>query len=344
MKLIRDQVIVKGLTLLDFVARFHLSAHAKSRARAGVSAIVLMLAWAPGCRRVPDEIAIQDSSPSAEGMAAILAMVPPDAGIVVAIDMERLRGKPAWSTVLGALAKNAKPFLDGLAAATGFDLKQQLGHVLIALPAERRSDDRFVLIADADRLDQARVTAWLHARFGGKTAAFLRGHHQIVISQGAWVGPLAALASANRLTTSAADNPELRRLCTRASGDHGLWFAAIVPTSVRRTLMREPRFSDVGSIARVSGFVDLDGGAHVELVVELSNSTDAVLLTHRLAVYLNQAKRHPEMLVLGLAPYLEAMRLASEDSRVRLSLDLSGAQLGDCIERIEALAHATWTK
>jgi hypothetical protein len=38
------------------------------------------------------------------------------------------------------------------------------------------------------------------------------------------------------------------------------------------------------------------------------------------------------------------MHLAAHDARVQATLDLSGTQLAECIERIEALAHATWTK
>ena len=330
--------------MLDFVSRFHLPRNSFSRARAALSVSVLTLTCAPGCRRVPCEIATQEKNPSAERTSAALALVPPDAEIVLSLDFERLRSYPMWTTVFSALAKDMKPFFDGFAAGTGFDLTRQLHHVLIALPGERQGDDRFVLIADADRIDEARVTAWLRARLGGKAAVFVRDKSQIVISQGAWSDLMAPLVSASKPTPSAADNPELRRLCARAAGDHGLWFAAVVPGAVRRRLMQEARFPDVASIARVSGFVDLVGGAHAELVAELSSTADATHLGHRLGVYLNQAKRHPEMLVYGLAPYFEGMRLSAHDARVHATLDLSEAQLGEFIERIEALAHTTWTK
>jgi hypothetical protein len=342
LKLIRDQVIVWGLTLLDFVSRFHLPRHSISRTRAVLAVIVLALACLPGCKRVPNESANKD--PAAKRTAAALGLIPADADIVFSLDLERLREQTAWTTVLSALAKDTKPFLDGFAAGTGLDVPRQLHRVLIALPAERQGDDRFVLIADTDALDEARVTAWLRARLGEKIAVRIRNRSQIVVSQGAWSSTMAALASAARLTPSAADRPELLRLCTRAAVEHDLWFATVVPGTVRRGLMQEPRFSDVASIARVSGFVNLNSSAHVEVVAELSNTADATELVHRLGVYLNQAKRHPEMLVRGLAPYLESVRLAAHDARVHATIDLSGEQLGECIERIEALAHGTWTK
>jgi len=304
----------------------------------------LTLLWTPGCRRAPGDLAIKEEDPSAQRTRAALALVPADAAIVLSLDLERLRGQPMWTTLLSLLAKDAKHMLDRFAAGTGLDLTRQLRHVLIALPSERQNDGRFVLIADADRLDEARVTAWLQAQLGEKTAAYVRGHNQVVISRGAWSGAMATLASASKLTPSAADDPELRRLCARAAGEHSLWLAAVVPAAVRRALMQEARFPDVASIARASGFVDLDGGAHAELVAELSSTADATDLARRLAVHLNQAKRDPEMLVRGLAPYFEGMRIVAHDARVHATLDLSGVQLGECIERIEALAHATWTK
>lgn len=328
--------------MLDFVSRFHLPRHSISCTRAVLAVIVLALACLPGCKRVPNESANKD--PAAKRIAAALGLIPPDAEIVLSLDLERLRGQTAWTTVLSALAKDTRPLFEGFAAGTGIDLPRQLHRVLVALPAERQGDDRFVLIADTDALDEARVTAWLRARLGEKIAVLIRNRSQIVISQGAWSSTVAALASAARLTPSVADRPELLRLYTRTAVGHSLWFAAVVPVTVRRALMKEPGLPDVASIARVSGFINLNSGAHVEVVAELSNTADATELVHRLGVYLNQAKRHPEMLVRGLAPYLEAVRLAAHDARVHATIDLSGEQLGECIERIEALAHGTWTK
>jgi hypothetical protein len=328
--------------LLDFVSRFHLRAHSVSHARAAVYVVALTLACA--CKRAPIESTKKEESPEAERMATTLALLPADTSMVITLDLDRLRGQAAWTTLLSGLAKDTKPFLDGLAAGAGMDLTRQLHRVAIALPAERQGDDRLALIADVDVSDEARLATWLRARLGEKTGVLVRDRHQVVLSQGTWKEDMSALSRAGKLAVSAADNPELRRLCTRAAPDHGLWFAAVVPAAVRRSLVQEQRFPDVASITRVWGSLDLASGAHAELVAELSSAVDASELAYRLGVYLNLAKRHPDMLVRGLAPYLEALRLASHDARVHATLDLSGAQLSECIERIEALAHATWTK
>jgi len=267
--------------------------------------------------------------------------------MVFSMDMERLRGQPAWATVLSGLSRDRKPFLDAFTASTGLDLTKQVRRVLVALPDERQGDDRFVLIANTDRLDEARVSAWLRGRLGDNAYVLVRDKSQIVISQGAWTGATKGLATLPRRMPKAAGNPEMLRLCTRAATKHDLWFAAVVPMSVRRGLMQTQSLADVASVVRVRGAIDLDGpnnGAHAEVVAELSSTADATELVHRLGVYLNQAKRHPDMLVHGLAPYLEAVRLSSHGASVHLSMEVSGAQLGECIERIEALAHGAWTK
>ncbi len=275
---------------------------------------------------------------------AVLQRVPAEAEMVLSLDLDRLRGQAVWSMLVSALARDAKPYLDSLAMGAGIDPTRQLHRLAVALPAERQHDDRLALIADADIPDEARTAAWLRARLGENASVLIRDHHQIVISQGAWKGPMSALDRAEKLTASAADNAELRRLCARAAPDHGLWFAAIVPAAVRRQLIQEQRFPDVASITRVWGSLDLPLGARARGVAELSSTADAVVLARRLGVYLNQAKRHPDMLVRGLAPYLEAVHLAADGASVRATLELSSAQLAEGIERIEALAHATWTK
>ena len=270
--------------------------------------------------------------------------------MVFSVDLERLRGQPAWAAGLASLSKDRKRWLDGLTASTGLDLTKQVRRVLVALPAERQRDDRFVLIADTDRLDETRVTAWLRERLRNKADVVIRDNSKIILSQGDWTSATKALATSTRRMPNATDNPEMLRLCTRAATKHDLWFAAAVPMSVRGGLMQEQSLADVASMARVWGAIDLDGlsgtnsGAHAEAVAELSSTADATELVHRLGVYLNQAKRHPDMLVHGLAPYLEAVRLSSQGASVHLSLDVSGAQLSECIERMEALAHGAWTK
>jgi hypothetical protein len=273
------------------------------------------------------------------GLRAALGLLPEGTQIVLAIDLDRLRGQPVWKALSSALAKRAQPWLDALAAGTGIELVAQAHRIWIALPAERQADERFVLLAETDGLSPPRTEAWLRTRLHGQVGVLFPSPREVVISKGAWATGLLP-----RRPHSAADNPELRRLCERAAGEHGIWLAALVPMAVRKSLRGDDRVADVGSLTRIFGFLDDTRSLHAELVGEFANTADPPLLAHRLQVLYNQAKRDPNLLVAGLSPYLAALHVDARDASVRAALDLPDTQADDVIERIEALALATRTK
>jgi hypothetical protein len=270
-------------------------------------------------------------------MQAALALIPAEAQLVLGADLDRLRAQSGWKTVFPALVRAAKPLLQRLEGGTGVDLSRHLRHLVVALPAERQSDDRLVVIAEVEGLDEKRVLEGLRARLGASATVEIRAHQQVVIRRGAWANGVASVATLDW-------NSEMRRLCGGASAGHGVWLAAIVPMSVRRKLMQDSPFADVASMARISAHLDLDSGLAADVAGELMTAADAADLVHRLSVYLNQMKRHPDMLVLGLAPIWDAVHLSVDDATVHARLGLPMAQLGDYVERFESLAHAGRTK
>lgn len=281
-------------------------------------------------------------------MAQYLSQVPFDAQLLLALDVGRLRNQPIWKVLLASLTQDPNHSLAGFIAGAGFDPTKQVSRALLAMPGERQADESlekpasFALIAETNQVDEGRAMTWMRREM--KTAVFAPDHHRFFVGNGAWAEPMAGLAHATKLAQSAADNPEIRRLCDRVGKDHTLWFAAIVPASIRRSLIANTRFPDTASITRLAGFVDFEAGLHAEATADLSNKDDAIHLAHRLSTYLNQAKQHPEMLVQGFAPYLEALRLKTFDASVQVRLDLTAAHLTELASHIEALAHTTWTK
>jgi hypothetical protein len=323
----RDQLIVSGLTLLDFATGFHL----RARFTCALAASLLVTT---SCHR---QTSTPRASQSADHVPAALALIPTEAQLVIGADLDRLRAQSGWQTVFPALIRSIKPLLSPFESSTGVDLTRRLRHLVVALPAERQSDDRFVVIADVERFDEQRLLEGLHARLGDGATVEIRAHQQVIIRRGAWANAAASPAMPD-------ENSEMRRLCDRASAGHGVWFAAIVPTSARRKLMQDSPFADVASMARLSGHLDLHGGLTADVAGELMTATDASDLVHRLSVYLNQMKRHPDMLVWGLAPLWDAVRLSVNDATVHARLDLPMVQIGDYVERFESLAHAGRTK
>ena len=289
-----------------------------------------------GCRPAgPPQAKVPDR---ADGLAA-LALLPAGTEIVLSLDLRRLRGQPVWKALSSALARNAGPVLSDIAAGIGLDPARQVHRLWVGLPGERQNDGRFVLLAETDPINAARATTWLKNRTRGELSVVLLTPKQILVSKGVWAQDTRA-----HLSHSAADNTELRRLCERAAGEHSAWFAAVVPPTLRHTLMEAGRFSDVASLGRVFGFLGDAAGLHVELVGEFGNTTDPPQVAHRLEALRNQAKRDPDMLVAGLSPYLEAVHVDARDACIRIALDLPDSQAGNVIERIEALARTPRTK
>lgn len=276
-----------------------------------------------------------------DGPLAGLAWLPEETAIVLALDLDRLRGQPIWKTLSPTLAKHVGPALDGIAAGTGIELTRQAHRLWVGLPGQRQADGRFALVLESDPVDAARVETWIEKRAPGALSVRLANSRWLVISKGAWTQRMGGPHARPR---SAADNRELRRLCQRSAGQHALWVAALVPLAVRRALLDSAHFADVASLLRGYGFLDDTAGLHAELVGEFGNTNDPPLVAHRLNVLHNQGKRNPDMLVAGLSPYLEAVRVEARQAEIRITLDLPDAQSADVIEHIEALARTTRTK
>jgi hypothetical protein len=73
----------------------------------------------------------------------------------------------------------------------------------------------------------------------------------------------------------------------------------------------------------------------------LSNAPDARSLARRLADYLDTAKRHPDMLAQGLAPYLEGVKLAPRGPNLYATLDLPAKQAGEIVARLLDILQST---
>jgi len=319
--------------LRDFPPRFYLSRHSVLFVCAFLALAAAAVELAACHRALPGRPS--GFEPALDG----LAFLPDETEIVLSLDFDRLRGQPIWKTLSPALAKHASPALEEIASGTGLEAARQIHRIWIGLPAERQADGRFVLFAETDSVDTARATAWLQERGRGELAVSIPNSRQILVARGAWTH-----AIAGRMTRTAADNVELRRLCQRSAGANSLWFAAVVPLRVRRTLMETARLSDVATLVRTSGSLSDAAGLHAEWVGEFGNTVDPPLVAHRLRFLQNQAKRHPDMLVAGLSPYLEALHVEVRNASVRVAVDLPDAQISDVLERIEALARTPRTK
>ena len=182
-----------------------------------------------------------------------MALFPASTRIVAAIDVAQLRASPA-AAKLSAQAQQSPADLheiEEFARRTGFDPLRQLVSVTVAFPEEARAHGEFGMVLRAERLDEARLVAYVgdqlqkagddlvatpHGRFtlwssrhDPEVAGFFIDPQSFVLGAGGWGPRMADLAETARPGDSAVTNIDLVRLVERAAGSHAIWGAAIVP-------------------------------------------------------------------------------------------------------------------
>jgi hypothetical protein len=138
---------------------------------------------------------------------------------------------------------------------------------------------------------------------------------------------------------SAASIRELVSLTERVDTRRPIWFAALVPGQTRRLLAANPRFGAAASVSRMAGAISLGPGLDADLVAELSNEADAKALVAQIDAFTRDAKTNPQILILGLGSYVQAVSAVAEGPNVRLRLGLAAAQVKDLLSRLAAFAR-----
>jgi hypothetical protein len=312
------------------------------RALAALLAILLAGGCRGGCRKSP-------SPPE-----TVLAHLPRGATFVAAVDLARIRTTALWGRV-SALAEESpedRKSLQRLSERTGLDPLRQIHRIVAAFPDDARQSGQFALLIDGEGFDERRLVAYareqgskieVRSRKGrtlygsGNTAGFFLGRSRFVLGGGGWAEALADLADG--VPGSAADNGELVHLVERVDRGRALWFAAVVPADLRRSLMADPKLESAGSVTRLAAAADLGPGLTADLVADLSNAADAATLVARIQTTVRESKRNAKMLMLGLGPYLDALVTRADGPTLRVSLALAEGQVKDLIDRLGGLAR-----
>ena len=315
-------------------------------------ALVAAASCRGGCGR-PD-----DRAATVEGR---LALFPVATKIVAAIDVAKLRASPAAAKLAAQAQENAadQHEIEEFARRTGFDPLKQLSSVTVAFPEEARAHGELGLVLRADHLDEARLVAYVrdqlqkkgddlvaspHGRFtlwssrrDPDLVGFFIDEQTFALGGGGWGVRMADLAETARPGDSAATNVDLVNLVERAAGTHALWAAAIVPESTRKTLAADPRFSDAASILTLSAGIDLAKGLDARLLADLATAAEARALAAKVGEALRDGKRNPEVLMLGLGPYLDGIGAKATARTFEVDASLNEAALDDLLSRLGGL-------
>lgn len=305
-----------------------------------------------GCRRSDDRAAT---------VAGRLALFPVGTKVVAAIDAARLRGSPAAAKLAAQAQQNPadQHEIEEFARRTGFDPLKQLGSITVAFPEEARAHGEVGMVLRADDLDEARLVAYArdqlqksgddlvsraHGRFtlwsskrDPDLVGFFIDRQTFALGAGGWGDKMADLAESARPVDSAATDVDLVNLVERSAGTHALWAAAIVPESTRKSLTADPRFADAAAILTLSAGVDLAKGLDGVLLADMATAADAKSLALKVSESLRDAKRNPEVLMLGLGPYLDGFTATAKDHAFELHAVLNEAALDDLLNRMGGL-------
>ena len=293
----------------------------------------------------------------------LLGALPAGTRFVASVDVAKVRATALWSRVSALAGQSAedRKSLDKLTARTGLDPLRQIHRIVAAFPDNARERGEFALVIEGEGFDEARLVAYareeaatrgakIEARtrgartlYGGggsdRTAGFFVGKTRFVLGSGGWAEAMADLADGRPGVASAADNLELGHLLGRIDPGRALWFAALVPLDIRKSLMADPKLDSAGSLTRLAAGADLGPGLNAELVADLSNAADARALEARIQTTLRESKRDAKVLMMGLGPYLDAVEARAEGPTLRVKLTLAEAQVKDLLERLGGLLN-----
>jgi hypothetical protein len=319
-----------------------------------VVALAALSSCRGGCRR--DSVA--ERTLTVQGR---MALFPASARIVAGVDAAQLRASPAAARVqtLAAESQADKNTLAEFQRRTGFDPLKQIISVTVAFPEDARRSGDFGLMVSADHLDETRLIAYardelqksgddLVSRKHGRltlwsskrdpaVVGFFIDDRTFALGAGSWGARMAELADKNNPGDSAATNLELVHLVERAAGTHAFWGAAMVPAETRRSLAAQPGFAEAATIDTLSASIDFGKGVEARLLADVATADAARALATKVTESLRDAKRNPQVLMLGLGPYLSGVTAQATDRTFEVRATLGPEAVDDLVTRLAAL-------
>jgi hypothetical protein len=308
----------------------------------------LVLVGAVGCKKTSGSGAARED----------LTLVPKETDIILMANVARMRNTAMWRKLLDVREQDPsmKKELDDFTTRCGLDPLKQIDSVFLAFPRAVGEDKEFAAILRGQFNEAKLVQCGTDeakkegrdvavSEYNGKKlytdnqkgqayAVFLDGK-TVVIGGKEWVKKVIDLAAGKG--ESAKQNQELAGLLKRARTSDALWGAGLVPQSTRDQFKNDPKLQSASTITHIFGSVDFASGITADVNVDTATDNDAKDLAAKATEQLNESKKSAQVMVIGMAQYLDGIKIDSKGPTFHLSLAYNQQQVDDLINRVKGL-------
>jgi hypothetical protein len=296
-----------------------------------------------------------------------LALVPQETELVVGVNIARMRGTAMWKKLMDLSASNADKKKDidefgkNCVDATSADGPESIFVALPQIGKGAAPKDGAVVIRLKSALDDAKIgkcMEYLASKNGEKTTTadyngkkiytsgnaadadkggvVLLDGKTIVLGSGAWVKKAIDL-SAGKDQNSAKKNEALGALVKRAKTGDAIWAAGTVPQSVRDSFQGNPMLGPMTSLKAAFGSADFASGLSLDVNLDSGSDADAKAINDQVTTSLTEAKKSPQVMMLGVASMLEPIKTEAKGPSFHLSVSYNQQQVDEMVGRVQGL-------
>jgi hypothetical protein len=288
-----------------------------------------------------------------------LALVPKESQIVLMANVARMRNTAMWRKLLDIRDNDpqAKKDYEDFVQKCGLDPFKQIDSAFVAFPQGGSTEKEFAAILrgqfnETKLVECAKSQAKKEGRdlamseYNGKKlytdnqkgeafATFL-DNKTAVVGGKEWVKKVIDLA-AGKGGESAKANAELASVMKRTKTSDALWGAGLVPQTTRDQFKNDPRLSSASSMKDIFGSVDFASGVNADLNVDTGSEADAKDLAVKATAQLAEIRKSPQFMMMGLAQYLDGLKIDSKGATFHLAIVYNQQQVDDLINRVKGL-------
>lgn len=296
-----------------------------------------------------------------------LAIVPQEAQVIVTLNVSRVRDTAMWRKLIEFRDQSAdtKKQLDEFTARCGFDPFKHLESAMIAFPTAVADGEVGIIIHGT--FDEAKIMAcakqemekqgqklvaieyggkklYSDAAEGGKLGIALLDPRTLIIGGKDWPKKMIDLSTGKQGAKSVIGNPEIASLVKKVKTTDAIWAVALIPENIRQKLAEVPMLAATKSLKDIYASFDFATGVRFNTVFDLGTEADAKELVAKVNEQLSEAKKNPQIMMLGLSSMFDALKVNSQGSAFKFDVSYNQQQVEQLIERLQGALKTAGVK